>query len=410
MNISVDEVKETGGGRKKPKTCEGNKDFFSYLPDPILMHILSFLPLRDAIKTVLFRRFGNLWLSMPVLDLDNCLYHEYGDDYDEDDDCDYKNFMDVVNQVRNHHNDTTLDKLRVKLYFELHYSKNGPASDNANAKKERAAADQIGNLVGYAISRKVKILDLDFRGCATPGIMNPLTYFAFPDLFRSNYLTDLRLVACDIRSFEEINLPALRVLFLKELAVTDKRAYITIRRLLQAVHHCKTFSPCSWSILVLSIWKLKNIPCPHFKWKNLRLTLGLTKWHHPGLSLLFKKSQSLETLSMYISPSTSNIFQFEEARWMSEHEFDGEKYWDSQEADFPFLESITVHGHINEPCVMQMVKFLLKNAPRLRQMVISAKNLSHPGNYPYTSEQLLELSQKLLMFPRASSQAMIYFS
>ncbi|KAL0393687.1 UNVERIFIED_CONTAM: putative F-box/FBD/LRR-repeat protein [Sesamum latifolium] len=487
MDVSVTEVKETGGSRKRPETCEDNKDFLSNLPDPILVHILSFLPLRDAIKTVLFRQFGNLWLSMPVLDLDNCLYHEY-EDYDfEYDDCDYENFMDLIHQVWNYHNDTTLDKLRLKLCFELQ-SKNGPASDYANKEKERAAADQIENLVVHAISRKVKILDLDFKGCAISGSMDPLTFYEFPDHFRSNYLTDLRLAACDITSFEEINLPALRVLFLKDVAVSDEvmeklllgcqfledlsvvncyglgkmycmnpnlkkvmvfvniesrqlflscphavslhlsgwiqgatllnvsslvdcslsfsykfkceqRSYDSISRLLLGVHRCKTFIPCTWSILVLTIWKLNNFPCPRFKWKNLRLTLDLTKWHHPGLSLLFKSSQSLETLSMYISHSRVSISQFvKAARWIEDYEFDVQKYWDLQEADFPFLESITLHGHINEPSVIQMLKFLLKNAPRLRQVLISAKHpaASERKSKPYTSGQLKLLRHVLM--------------
>ncbi|KAL0312441.1 UNVERIFIED_CONTAM: putative F-box/FBD/LRR-repeat protein [Sesamum radiatum] len=382
MDVSVTEVKETVGSQKMPKTYEDNKDFISYLPDPILVHILSFLPLRDAIKTVLFRQFGNLWISMPVLDLDNCLYHEY-EDYDFLLDCDYDNFMDVIHQVCNHHNNTTLDKLHLKLCFEQH-SKNGPASDYAE-EKERAAADQIENLVVHAISRKVKILDLDFKCRAISGSMDPLAFYEFPDLFRSNYLTDLRLASCDIRSFEEIYLPALRVLFLEEVL----RSYDSISRLLQEVRRCKTFTPCTLSILVLSIWKLKKIPCPRFEWKNLRLTLDLTKWHHLGLALLLKSSQTLETLSMYISHNRFGISQFvKAAHWIQDYEFNVQKYWDLQEAEFPFLESITVHGDVNEPSVIQVMKFLLKSAPRLRKMVISAKNLypaaSGRKNDPYS--------------------------
>lgn len=57
------------------------------------------------------------------------------------------------------------------------------------------------------------------------------------------------------------------------------------------------------------------MPCPSFGWKNLILNLGLTKWHHPGLSLLWRNSQSLETLTMDIHPCSSDVFKVTEFLW-----------------------------------------------------------------------------------------------
>ncbi|KAL3848899.1 hypothetical protein ACJIZ3_010781 [Penstemon smallii] len=126
---------------------------------------------------------------------------------------------------------------------------------------------------------------------------------------------------------------------------------------------------------------------------------------------------------MFIYPSWADIFTNAEAKWIEDHDFNGENYWDSQEASFPHLKSIMIYGYINEPYVIQMVKFLLRSAGRLEKMVISTKESFKPTHqsyiftcaierqkYQFTSGQLLELSNKLLTLPRASSKAVIYFS
>ncbi|PRQ38750.1 putative F-box domain, FBD domain, leucine-rich repeat domain, L domain-containing protein [Rosa chinensis] len=49
-----------------------HQDRISQLPDGILSHILSFLPTRDAVQTtILSKRWNNLWISIPNLDLDH---------------------------------------------------------------------------------------------------------------------------------------------------------------------------------------------------------------------------------------------------------------------------------------------------------------------------------------------------
>ncbi|XP_074307286.1 F-box/LRR-repeat protein At3g26922-like [Silene latifolia] len=45
-------------------------DRLSEMPDQVIVHILSFMPTRDAVKTMLLRRFGNLWTMLPALSFD----------------------------------------------------------------------------------------------------------------------------------------------------------------------------------------------------------------------------------------------------------------------------------------------------------------------------------------------------
>ncbi|GER41515.1 F-box family protein [Striga asiatica] len=474
------------------KSSEGNRDFFSDLPDPIIVHILSFLPLRDAIRTAVLPRFGKLWLSLPVLDLDNCVYHEDDEDVDFNS-CDVENFMHVVHQVWNHHDENMLDKLHLRFALGHSYSSgidpdryNNPNFSDFERREveiNMAAIYHADKLISYAVSRNVKVLDLDFKGCKFF-----VKYYKLPDVLSTGYLTNLRLAACDIRSCKQINLPALRALFLYKVllsgeaierilngcpfledlsvvdchgfhqlssknpnlkklmlsvAVNDRLVHVecphvesivicgcidavtlhhvsslveasvyfsglsrcppthypVVQDLLFMVRKCISFSICSWSIVLMSIWKVQKVLCPLFEWKHVKVKLHLTKWHLPGLSLLLRcSSSSLVELTMHTSCQTEGPFW----RWQSD--FDGEVHLNSQEATLPCLESIMIHSrHIGDPCFIQIVKFLLKNTPRLQKMVISTKKA-------FTSEQLHELSEELLSLPRASSEAMVCIS
>ncbi|XP_027349841.1 FBD-associated F-box protein At4g10400-like [Abrus precatorius] len=53
------------------------RDLISTLPDAVLCYILSFLPTRDAVATsLLSKRWETLWLSVPILDINDDTYHQ----------------------------------------------------------------------------------------------------------------------------------------------------------------------------------------------------------------------------------------------------------------------------------------------------------------------------------------------
>ncbi|KAH9615072.1 hypothetical protein KSS87_007574 [Heliosperma pusillum] len=59
-------------------------DRLTEMPDQVIVHILSFMPTRDAVRTMLLHRFGNLWTMLPTLSFD--FNDHYVKNYDTDDD------------------------------------------------------------------------------------------------------------------------------------------------------------------------------------------------------------------------------------------------------------------------------------------------------------------------------------
>ncbi|MCI10311.1 F-box/LRR-repeat protein [Trifolium medium] len=53
-------------------------DRISSLPDPILYHIISFLPTKSAATTtILSKRWNPLWLCVPTLNFDDTQFKDY---------------------------------------------------------------------------------------------------------------------------------------------------------------------------------------------------------------------------------------------------------------------------------------------------------------------------------------------
>ncbi|XP_074307291.1 F-box/FBD/LRR-repeat protein At2g04230-like isoform X2 [Silene latifolia] len=79
--------------RMRSSECDVGLDRLSEMPDQVIVHILSCMPTRDAVKTMLLRRFGNLWTMLPALSFDfddhyvrNVIdYDDLDEDEDEDD-------------------------------------------------------------------------------------------------------------------------------------------------------------------------------------------------------------------------------------------------------------------------------------------------------------------------------------
>jgi hypothetical protein len=144
----------------------GGDDFIGALPDDVLLHLLSFLPSRNAVRTcVLAKRWRTLWKSVPALRIkdDPQCWHGHEDpsesDYDGamDDDYDLKFFNELLRR-----RDTT--PLNVCDIFSCHSNWYRLLKDN---DYDREAFRRIEPWIRYALSHQVRVLRVEADSLAT---------------------------------------------------------------------------------------------------------------------------------------------------------------------------------------------------------------------------------------------------
>ncbi|KAL2927392.1 hypothetical protein RDABS01_022677 [Bienertia sinuspersici] len=114
-----------------------DRDRLSELPDEILLHILSFLPIRDAVRTILLRRFGKLWTSLRTL-----TYH-------------FKKGGEFISNVMKYHKSPTIDKVEIREKF-------GPFKE------------ELMKFLNFGLRKKTKVLAIhydDFVAFSVPRIV-----------------------------------------------------------------------------------------------------------------------------------------------------------------------------------------------------------------------------------------------
>ena len=123
--------------------CQEGVDRISELPNSLLCHILSFLPILDAVQTtILSRRWENLWTPLPK--------HEFDDDCFPYSWIESNRFWTFVDRVLSLHDSTDIRKFSIELYRRWKRSSE-PTPDNLTL---------ISNWICTAIRHNVVYLDL----------------------------------------------------------------------------------------------------------------------------------------------------------------------------------------------------------------------------------------------------------
>ncbi|XVF16849.1 hypothetical protein REPUB_Repub10bG0067500 [Reevesia pubescens] len=201
------------------------KDRISNLPDSVLLHILSFLPAKDAVKTALIaHRFRHIWEYLRTLSFDFCRFHNCetktyadGPEYNE-------NFLDLVNNLLLRHKGKTIDEFHLNLELNFCHTMNECTCDDPDhdefVVREKRMANAVSTWLFSAIRKKVQVLHLDFIGC---GLSERNANYILPNLvfLSGECLRELKLAACEIKPRAKVQFRSLKKLWLYEVVLND---------------------------------------------------------------------------------------------------------------------------------------------------------------------------------------------
>ncbi|XXG69519.1 hypothetical protein AAC387_Pa06g2364 [Persea americana] len=173
---------------------ESNSDFFAYLPDCILLLIISFLPSKEAARTnVLSKRWKHIWRDSTTIELN-------------------ENFRNIANQAKVPLNQVFLDFARGFVFHHL-------GADVLNFQlvmsdpKEFIADVQC--LIKFAISKRVEVLDLNFWSFYENEFLElPLC------VYEHEAMRVLKLSQCDLMRVEVTKFSALKSLHLLRIKLS----------------------------------------------------------------------------------------------------------------------------------------------------------------------------------------------
>ncbi|KAL3746924.1 hypothetical protein ACJRO7_015803 [Eucalyptus globulus] len=373
-------------------------DAVSNLPDSVLLHVLSFLPTRDAVGTTSTRH----------LSFDHCPYHDckkLETAFEVDD-----RFSPMINSFR----------LNLNCASEVHpYD---PKYEDYATPERRRTWNKLDTWIPFATRRKVKFLDLDFLRCAWEFrhcLYFPLNLYVLPSIvLRCSSLVELKLASCVVRPVAgRVQLRLLRKLFMRKIDLTDNKMadILSGRPLLKELSledcyglHEPKFC-CGPSIEELNLERcggLQKLDLTQSVIKHLKIDpYGNLELVCPNVNILdiagyldyVKVTDVLSLYRLLLEKLSCNTYfmpcvwciLLAEAGWKLAFEFNGYSYWSSVDVTIPCLEHQLKHVKIyGYPDVIELFEFLLKNAQVPERMEISTKKtLQRTGNkYIFASD------------------------
>ncbi|KFK33905.1 hypothetical protein AALP_AA5G076200 [Arabis alpina] len=185
-----DFLKEKQVSEKRERRKDGCADRLSLLPDPLLCQILLNLPTKDVVKTsLLSTRWRSLYLSVPVLELDDDAF------------LNYSAFVDFVDRFINFSPESPIDKLKLTSTCD-------PLA--------------INTWIDAVVTRKIQHLEIDYSRI---GIEFELLSKI---LFMCQTLVCLRLHSVALTDFSTVSLPRLKTMNLEEVSFVNPAAIETL--------------------------------------------------------------------------------------------------------------------------------------------------------------------------------------
>lgn len=173
---------------KRPRSCQNKEcqkvDRISNLPDPIIQHILSFLPADDAIKTcILSKRWDSIWTLVP-----NLIFRRECSCSQE-----AENFAVFVDKALMHYRSPKVKKFLVEFEFTECFKA------------------QVDSWVDFAVRLKVEELCLEFHR----EIADDPDYYCLPNFLYGNIPAEklsLRFCALSPNKLKQVSWMSLKVL------------------------------------------------------------------------------------------------------------------------------------------------------------------------------------------------------
>ncbi|EXB83382.1 F-box/FBD/LRR-repeat protein [Morus notabilis] len=221
----IEETKEDDNNHIHHQDQQNNivSDRLSGLPDNLIRHILSLLPIGDAFRTRrLCKAWFLAWASDPVLDVNN-----------------QENFVDFVDKTLLQFKDNILIQ-KFKLY-KLIYGED---------------IDRVENLLSFVAERNVRELDIDTKTNQIPCTLSQ-------SVLHANSLTVLKLVNLTLKvnnNVDFVTLKSLKILSLKYVNLDDESA----RKIISSSSSLEQFD-------LLFCIGLKRLTISNSKLKNSKL-------------------------------------------------------------------------------------------------------------------------------------------
>ncbi|XP_074302818.1 F-box/FBD/LRR-repeat protein At3g26920-like [Silene latifolia] len=224
---------------KQLTSMKPGKDRLSEMPDEILVHILSYLPTAEAVRTMLIRPFGNLWTLIPSLEFE---YNEVLLTLIPDGTCswdDVRRFFTFVRNVLILHKRPFIDEFG--LYIISMYSD----------ERRSECGDDIRMCLKFALDKQAKAIYF------TEGDEELSESSDYPN-FISESLITLQLAFFIIYPELQVDLGSLKELTLNHVTMTEEgfQQFISGCPSLQVLHLYNPYEIRTLSFSVPNIRKL----------------------------------------------------------------------------------------------------------------------------------------------------------
>ncbi|GMI63712.1 hypothetical protein like AT5G53840 [Hibiscus trionum] len=324
---------------------DDDDDRISKLPDSILSHILSLLPIKDAVSTsTLSTRWQHLFASMFILDVDFhsfrlCPLHTV------------KSFINFMGKLFFLHTEGRIEQFRLN-YIDI----------------AGIDASFVCKWIFAALWRRVKEIDLVFTPQSSYFPMLPTAL-----LFTGRTLVRLKLEFPYVMTVPtHAYLPSLKALELQSIKFEDDDS---VKRLLTS---CPVLEDLS-----ISHCYMGNMKCLQISNPSLKVLNRMKTWKRMGLFKFLQFSPNLQTL---VISNVSNEITFPMEKVPSCVAYQ--------------LKEFKVLDFDDESSLFKMVTYILKNAKVLNKLTICTTRLLE-------AEEKFRITKQLLSLPRCSNKCQL---